>query len=90
MALVQAHVTMMGRIEAGERLAAINDRAIAAGNLQPGDAGRILRRLEDQARGARSRVAKATPGMLAGMGIGMVSVPPTPPLSPAETVVSDD
>lgn len=62
---------MLPRIEAGERLAGISDRALAAGNMHPADAARMKRRLEDNRRGGRQRVAKATPAVLRGMGIGI-------------------
>ena len=69
---------MMARIEAGERLAAINDRAVAAGNLKPADARRVTRRLDDVATGHRRRAARATPAVLAGIGIGMRAAAPAP------------
>ena len=64
---------MLPQIEAGERLAAIGDRALAAGNMRPADAARVKRRLEDNRRGGRQRAAKATPAVLRGMGIGIAS-----------------
>ena len=66
---------MMGRIEAGERLAAINDRSVASGFVEPHDRRRHLGRLERRAQGVSARAAKASPAVLAGMGIGVVSVP---------------
>jgi len=64
---------MMPQIEAGERLAAIGDAAMAAGNLDRGDARRLARRLEDAAGGRSRKVEKVTPAVLAGMGIGVAS-----------------
>lgn len=66
---------MMPRIEAGERLAAQTDAAIAAGSLSKHDAGRVIRRLEDVQRGTPRKPARATPAVLAGMGIAVVSAP---------------
>ncbi len=66
---------MMPRIEAGERLAAITDRAAAAGNLKQADSGRLMRRLEEARVGVRRQTAKATPAVLAGMGIAAVNTP---------------
>jgi len=62
---------MMPRINAGERLEAITDGAIAAGNVASHDASRIRRHLEDVARGERRKAAKANPAALARMGIAV-------------------
>jgi hypothetical protein len=66
---------MMPRIEAGERLAAINDRAAAAGNLKQAVSDRLMRRLEEARDGVGRQTAKATPAVLAGMGIAAVNAP---------------
>lgn len=68
---------MMPRIDAGERLAAIGDGHIAAGLMRQHEAGRMIRRLEETAGGPRAPRAKATPAVLARMGIG-VTAPPAP------------
>lgn len=67
---------MMPRIEASERLAAISDAAMASGNLPHATASRMTDRLEAAARGEmrrRDRV-RATPDVLAAMGIASVNV----------------
>ncbi len=79
-------MTMMARIEAGERLASINDAAIAAGNMRQEAADQLIRRLEDAARETRRRAARATPAVLAAMGIGTVNPEPS---APAEKAPSD-
>lgn len=66
---------MLPRIEAGERLASIGDAALAAGNLSPADARAMSRRLSEAAQGERRRAAKATPEVLAAMGVGVVIAP---------------
>ena len=77
---------MMRRIEAEERLAAINDRAAAAGNMQPHDRRKLLGRLERKARGGgRPAAMKARPEVIASMGIA-VRIPLS---EPAEKVLSD-
>lgn len=85
---------MMRRIEAEERLAALGDRAIASGAADKHDARRIIRRLEAAARGERVRAAKASPATLAGMGIAVVTAPPSSSLGTgseaSETDLSDD
>jgi hypothetical protein len=77
---------MMRRIEAEERLAAIDDGAIAAGNVRRPEAMRATGELRRAAHGgARPKPAKAPPGALAAMGIAVVSAPS----SPAEKAPSD-
>lgn len=67
---------MMPRIDAGERLAAITDAAIAAGNYEKQVSRRIVSRLERAAQGGRrAKVAKAQPDALAAMGVGVVIEP---------------
>lgn len=76
---------MMRRIEAEERLAAIRDRAAAAGTLPRGEGMRHFRELQRTAQAAGGgRAAKATPAALAGMGIGVRTVS-----APAEKAPSD-
>lgn len=62
---------MMPRINAGERLGAITDGAIAAGNVDNHDASRIRRQLEEVAQAERQKVPKANSAALAGMGIAV-------------------
>lgn len=69
---------MMARIEATERLHAITDGAMAAGMLDGAARTRVIRRLEQAAHGARHKAAKATPAVLAGMGIRVVSASQRP------------
>lgn len=62
----------MRRIEAEERLAAVTDRAAAAGNLPRGDGPRHIGQLKRAARGGEAaRPARASTATLAGMGIGV-------------------
>lgn len=75
MALLRAYERKLPALEAAERLAAINDHAVAAGNLQPGDRRRHIDQLRKLARGKAMRPKKANPAMLAAMGIG-ISPPP--------------
>lgn len=64
---------MLPRIEAQEKLAAINVAALAAGAGEPLDRQRIFAELERKASGAdRQRARAAKPDDLAGMGIGIV------------------
>lgn len=84
---------MMARIEAGERLAAISDGALAAGNVHKFDARRAIRRLEEAQRGGQRKASKVTPAMLGGMGIGLRQAQPERPYPPSskgpEEPVSD-
>src|SRR5690606_22209279 len=71
-ALVRAHLRMMRRIEAEERLAAIADRAAAAATMPQADRTRHAGRLKRAASGAeQARPARASAATLAGMGIGV-------------------
>lgn len=76
MALVLAYLEMMPRIQASERLTAISDGAIASGNLPRGTASSMIAKLEAAARGERHRRerVKATPAVLAAMGVGLRTV----------------
>lgn len=78
MAVVQAYLTMLPRLDAGERLAAISDRSVASGSLPKFDAMRAIRALEEAQHDRRRRPAKPTPAVLAAMGIGIVTVPSPP------------
>ena len=83
--VVQAFLTMLPRLGAGERLDAISDRAVASGGLPQFDAMRAIRALEEMRSDRRQRPARPTPAVLAGMGIGMVRAPS----APSETAVND-
>lgn len=67
---------MLPRLEAEERLASINDAALAAGRLKRQEARTMIRRLERAAHGARRRKAArpADPAVLARMGIAVRGV----------------
>lgn len=76
MALVRAFVAMLPRLDASERLAAINDRALAFGSFDKDTASKMLDRLQRVSGGERRRRSiKATPEVLAGMGIRIVGAP---------------
>ncbi len=66
---------MLPRLDAGERLARVSDGAAAAGAMDTAARRRLIRRLEETERGTRQRAARATPAVLAGMGIGTRSAP---------------
>ncbi|MBB5987435.1 hypothetical protein [Sphingobium lignivorans] len=71
-----AFTAMLPRLDAEERLAAINDRSIAAGAMEPVKARRMIRRLEQAARGgAPRRAPRATPAVLEAMGVPVREVP---------------
>lgn len=75
---------MMGVIEAGERLSAISDGAVAAATLEAQHRQRHVDQLQRMRDGDRPdartpRAAPATPAMLASMGIGTVNTASTPP-----------
>jgi hypothetical protein len=69
-ALIDAHVEMMRRITAEERLAAASVAALGAGTLQKEDAKSMRSELTKAARG-RQRGKAATARDIAGMGIGV-------------------
>lgn len=65
---------MLPRLEAQERLTAINTAALAAGAGEPLDRARFFADLERKASGAGpERAQKAEPSDLAGMGIAVRS-----------------
>mgnify|MGYP001216092252 CR=1 FL=1 len=77
---------MLPRLEAEERLAAINDGAVAAATVAKHDRRRMVDRLERATRaGQRVPPAKANPAVLARMGIAAVSAP-----SPGSQKVESD
>lgn len=79
---------MMTRISAQERLGAVNDRAVAFGSLESDAAGSHMELLQQNAgldRAPAAPGAKADPGVLASMGIGVVMAPP----EAAEEALSD-
>lgn len=71
-ALVRAYVAMLPRLEAQEQLAAISAAALGSGHVKTNDARRAIAKLERQAQGGRRKAVKATPQVLAGMGIAVV------------------
>lgn len=73
---------MLPRLQAEERLNAINDRAVASGAAKKHDARQMIQRLEKAARPRRGKAAKANPATLAGMGIGVVGSPSEPSQEP--------
>lgn len=67
---------MMPRLEAEQRLAAINDIAVGTGTLREQQQREVIRRLARAAKGGqRPRAAKASVATLAQMGIGVSTVP---------------
>ncbi len=80
---MRAYAAMLPRLEAEERLTAIDDVAIGGGRLEPRQMRRAIQQLERARRGGRhARAPRATPMALGGMGIGLVS-------PPSEEVLSD-
>jgi hypothetical protein len=63
---------MMVRLQAEEQLMAVNATALGSGSVEKGDARRTLDALERTARAGRGKRPKATPPVLAAMGIGVV------------------
>lgn len=64
---------MLPRIEAEERMASIDGIALGMGSYPKAEARQMVERLKRAARGgARLRGARADPGALARMGIGVV------------------
>ncbi|MBA5778071.1 hypothetical protein H2509_13555 [Stappia sp. F7233] len=62
---------MMPRIAAEEQLMAINAVALGSGRIEKRETRRSIERLERMARGERQAAAKATPQMLAMIGISV-------------------
>lgn len=67
---------MLPRIEAEEQLAAVSAVALGGGKVKRNEARRAIARLERQANGGRRKAVKATPTMLAAMGIAVVEIVP--------------
>ena len=67
---------MLPRLEAQREIASINAMTVAFGGMKPFDRQRYLGRLERMAKGASTAPVKATPEVLAAMGINVVIVPP--------------
>lgn len=73
---MRAYAAMLPRLQAEERLAAIDTLVIGGGRMEQRTAGRAIRRLQAVAEGGRrARAVKATPEMLAAMGIGFSTAP---------------
>jgi hypothetical protein len=73
-------MTMLPRLQAEERLAAIDTAMLAAGAYQPHDARELLDRLRgaaqgNHAQGARTKAVKPKQGELGAIGIGVRMVP---------------
>lgn len=67
---------MLARLEAQEHLDAIRGRGLAFGGYETRDAQAMIAQLQARAAGEElQRPLKASPVVLASMGIGMVSVP---------------
>lgn len=66
---------MMRRLQAEEQLMAVNAAALGSGSVKEADARRALDGLERAANGGKRRVAKATPHILAAMGIAVIEQP---------------
>ncbi|MBZ0164564.1 MAG: hypothetical protein K8H74_17860 [Notoacmeibacter sp.] len=66
---------MLPRLQAEEQLAAINAAAIGGAHLDKADMMDAVRRLERRAAGGERRAARASPAMLAAMGIAVVEAP---------------
>ena len=78
---------MLPRLEAERELASFNVMSAAYGGMKRGDRQRYLSRLTRAAQGGGAPM-RATPGILAAMGVAVVVVPPegadTEPQSQAE------
>lgn len=70
--LVRACITMLPKLQAEEQLAAISAASIGGGHVKPADSRRAIRDLERAANGGRRRAMKATPEVLAAMGIAVI------------------
>lgn len=69
---------MLTRLQAEERLAAIDVALLGAGGFEPQDARRMLDGLRAQVDGVqRPRAQKANGQMLGGMGIGVTVIEPS-------------
>lgn len=62
----------MPRIQADEQLLKISVTALGGGHVKRHEARRAIQRLERLANGGRQQAVKATPQMLAAMGIAVV------------------
>lgn len=68
LAVIEAMLGALPRLEAGETLMAVQAHALGAGTMKAEDSKRILRDLEQQA-GVRRAARKFSPEHLAAMGI---------------------
>jgi hypothetical protein len=82
---------MLPRLEAERELASINAMSAAYGGMRRGDRQRYLSRLSRVAQGGGAPM-RATPGILAAMGVAVIVVPPegegTEPLPQAQGAVN--
>lgn len=75
---------MLPRLKAEEQLMAISAGTMASGRADKREAQRYLTRLDRSAEGGRLKAVKATPEMLAGMGIAVEIVSPASTASEVE------
>jgi hypothetical protein len=68
---------MLPRIDAEERLKAIESTALGGGHVEKHEARKATRELVRIASGRRGRAVKATPEMLASAGIAVIEQPAT-------------
>lgn len=77
---------MMPRLQAEEKLDAINVGALSSGDVDRAYRMRAIGALQRKTLGHRFRAKKAGSADLAGMGIGMRTAPVTPPEMPLSDV----
>ncbi|WP_110753412.1 hypothetical protein [Phyllobacterium leguminum] len=70
---------MLPRLEAEEQLMRIAAASLGSGQVKQRDARRAIDQLERAVHGGRRATAKATPDMLAAIGIAVIEVPPASP-----------
>lgn len=70
LAVIEAMLGALPRLEAGETLMAVQAHALGAGTMKPEDSKRMLREIE-QAAGVRRAPRKLSPEALAAIGIGV-------------------
>ncbi|ADZ70125.1 hypothetical protein [Polymorphum gilvum] len=83
---MRAYVTMLPRLQAEEALSALSVGSLSSSFASAKDVSAAVRRLQAVAGGGRKPRRKATPQMLAAMGIATVSVPAEPDAKEANTV----
>lgn len=77
---------MLVRLKAEEQLEGVHEHSLGSGLLDKKDFRAAIARLERAARVRRRPAAQATPAMLAAAGIGMVTLPASPPSESGEEV----